>query len=202
MVSLDSHGQLKWYTYGPTKFSGPYAIDFGYPNEAAFGSKSASKSGSQAQLKSFYMSQAVWLTLKSMPRNIFEDRSEAERVVHTVARIASREINIGKFEVSKYNDSVREKSIAALQKKTVSPRATQYPSLNWRRAASGRLDAFTDHGSYHITDFAEGYEARWLYQSQSSFLGTFRSEAQAKQAAEKHAASHNVPQANPRRRRR
>jgi hypothetical protein len=148
------------------------------------------------------MSQAVWLTLKSMPRNILEDRSEAERVVHTVARIASREINIGKFEVSRYNDSVREKSIAALQKKTVSPLATQYPALNWRRAASGRLDAFTDHGSYHITDSAEGYEARWLYQSQSSFLGTFRSEAQAKQAAEKHAASHNVPQANPRRRRR
>src|SRR5580692_2872173 len=170
MVTLDSHGQLKWYTYGPTRFVGPYAIEFGYPNEVAFGSKSASKSGSQAQLKSFYMSQAVWLTLKSMPRNVFEDRSEAEKVVHTVARVASREINKGEFEVSRYNESVRNRSISALQPKAVSKRATpvsSYPALNWRRAASGRLDAFTDHGSYHITDSAEGYETRWLYQSQS-----------------------------------
>ena len=204
MVTLDSYGQMAWLAYGSNKFSGPYSIEFGYPNEVAFGSKSASKSGSQAQLKAFYVSQAVWLVLKSIPRNVFYDRAEAEKIVHTVARIASREIGKGEFDVSRYNESVRVKSLAALQPKAVSTSATtgsSYPALSWRRAASGRLDAFADRGSYHITDSAEGYEARWLYQSQSSFLGTFRSEAQAKQASEKHAASHAAAQENPRRRR-
>jgi hypothetical protein len=207
MVTLDSHGQLKWYTYGPNKFSGPYAIEFGYPNEAAFGSKSASKSGSQAQLKAFYTSRAVWLTLKSLGRNAFDDRKEAETIVHTVARVASREINKGEFEVDRYNKSVLDKSLsalAALHRKAVSPRATpvsSYPALNWRRAASGRLDAFTDRGSYHITHSHEGYEVRWLYQAHGLLLGTFGREDLAKQVAEKHAASHAAAEESPRRRR-
>jgi hypothetical protein len=211
MATLERHGQLSWITVGADKRSGPYAIVWGPRAEALelFGKAAARKSGSQPQLKAYYQSAAAWWALNSLPSDLFEDRGMADKVVAIAARTASSEFNKmarsrREFDTRAYNMQVQSET-----NKRVSQYAERFghthgkpapeppeergepegggEKLSWRTAASGRLDAFSSHGSYHIsTPTPRGYQLRWMYKDQGAMLGEFATIDQAKRAAEKH----------------
>jgi len=195
MKRLHTHGALSFWTGGENQTDPPYIIGYGENEIVRFGSKRL-KPGSQAQLRTFYAAKATWDVLTEIGDEGSIDA--AEKTAHAVARAAQQEIkrNVD-FFYTDYVHRVRER-FQRRRKPAVTPGA---PELPWRRSASGRLDAFTPYGSYHVQGTPEGFGVRWSYQDRGAFLGTFRTEAEAKREAERHAAAQGASEPTRRRKR-
>jgi hypothetical protein len=208
MATLERHGELSWVTAGADRRVGPYAIVWGPRGHMVemFGKVGARRSGSQAQLKAYYQSAAAWWTLHSLPASLFEDKSQATTIVRLVGKTAVTQMNVmarsrREFDTREYNAWVQSESnkrIAQYVQRSEGRRASRVEptppeperhdeKLSWRTAASGRMDAFSSHGSYHIsTPTPRGYQLRWLWKDQGAALGEFRTVEEAKRVAEMH----------------
>jgi len=192
---LSSHGPVYWVNPGKDKYTGPYVIAWNRKKDRfegeQFGSSRAKIKGSPAQLEAFYTSSAVWWALQSFPTYLFEDTKQAKKIIIAVSNIAHNEMDSalerGRFDQSSYQSEVQSRANKWLTSLTPTKKDEPVPEkLTWRTASSGRLDAFSDHGSYHISQSTSGYQVRWLWKDKGALVGTFASLEKAKQAAEKH----------------